>query len=88
MEEKEWERRREGSAVWRSCENGRIGKAGWGEGPLSPTLSVHTRSHRAAGCPLDKPEVQRAAHAGGGALHASCVHHPRDVCGLQGSQGL
>lgn len=33
---------REGSAMWRSCENGRSGEAGRGEHGLSHVLSTHT----------------------------------------------
>lgn len=55
---------------------------------LSWAVHAHPRSHRAADSPPDEPEVQRAAHAGGRALHAPCVHHPRDLRGLPGPQGL
>lgn len=74
-----------GGAV-RAGEVGRLG--GERTVALLRPACTHTCSHRAAGSSLDKPEVQRAAHTGGRTLPASCVHNPRDMCGLQGSQGL
>lgn len=70
----------------------RMGEGGRVDGEWMVSLGcracTHTHSHRAAGSPLDKPEVQRAAHAGGRTLRAPRVHNPRDMCRLQGSQGL